>query len=371
VLGLCNMTANAPPTYVVLIKSKDGTNTYEFRGVSDIAWEWYENDVGRCVFKIPANDRILNSTAIPANTFQEILIFRNGTLIWQGFVAYVFDVVDSCTIYGLTFTEFLKWYRDGYKTVYTSKKIGSEFISPIYDIIAAVDNSVFARITKGTIQDPYVTSTSTAKTVTKTVYDEPFFELLQDMVAISRADSPVGAWKQDSVFEITFSETAPTFNFWRDVGTDRSDVVFQLDSEIVDFSYGTDFRFVQNDVKGFAVVTGPSVITSSQVDTTSVTSYYRRQLSPYYGSLTGQSQLDEKSKDFLQTYKDPTRHFSITLAAGMTPFSGYNMGDGVKVRISRGRINLDEFFRVVGMEVQLDNKGVEIVKPVLERKRTD
>jgi len=358
------------PKYIVVIKSKDGSQEWEFRGVSDIAWEWYENDVGRCVFKIPAIDLILNSTSIPANTFQEILIYRDGTLVWQGFVAYVFDVVDSTTVYGLTFMELLKWYSSGYKTIYTAKKIGTEFISPIYDIIAALSNSAFARFTKGTIQDPYVTSTSTAKTVTKTVYGEPFFELLQDMVGISRADSPVGAWKQDAVVEITFSETAPTFNFWRDVGSDKADVIYQLDSEIVDFSYGTDFRFVNNDITGFGVISGPTVITSGQNDATSITNYYRRQISPFYGNMTGQSQLDEKSKDFLKNYKDPTRHFSITLAAGMTPFSGYSMGDAIKIRINRGRLSLDEFFRVVGMEVQLDNKGVEIVKPILERKRT-
>lgn len=358
------------PNYVVLIKSKDGLTSYEFRGVSDIQYEWYENEVGRCYFKIPTNDLILNSTSIPANSFQEIIIFRNGSLVWQGFVAYVFDTVNTCNIYGLTYMELFKWYRSGYKTVYTAKKIGSEFISPIYDIAAALGDSILARITKGTIQNPYNTSTAVEKVITKTVYDEPFYELLQDMVAISRADSPVGAWKQDAVFEVTFNETTPTFNFWRNVGSDKADVIYQLDSEIVDFSYGTDFRFIQNDIKGFGVIAGPDVITSPQTEATSITGYYRRQISPYYGSVTNQTQLDEKTKDFLKEYKDPLRHFSITLAAGMTPFNGYSMGDGIKIRINRGRINLDEFFRVIGMEVSLENKGVEIVKPILERKRT-
>lgn len=358
------------PKYLIVIKDKSGANSYEFRGVSDIAWEWYENEVGRCVFKIPSNDLILNSITIPATSFQEIIIFRDGVLVWQGFVAYVFDTVDSCTVYGLTYLEILKWYRSGYTTVYTAKKIGTEFISPIYDIAAVLTNTALARITKGTIQDPYNTSTSVAKVITKTVYDEPFFELLQDMVGISRADSPVGAWKQDTVFEITFSETAPTFNFWRDIGADKTDVIYQLDSEIVGFSYGTDFRFINNDVKGYGVISGPDVITSPQFDATSITGYYRRQISPYYGNMTNQSQLDEKSKDFLKQYKDPTRHFSITLCAGLKPFDGYLMGDSIKIRIQRGRISLDEFFRVIGMEVELNNKGVEIVRPILERKRT-
>lgn len=362
--------ATIPPKYIVVIRSKDLFDTFEFRGVSDIAWEWYENEVGRCMFKIPASDLILNSISVTPETFQDILIYRNGVLVWQGFVAYSFDTVDSSVVYGLTYLEFLKWYRSGYNTTYTNKKIGSEFLSPIYDIIAALSGTVMARITKGTIEDPYTTGTTTPKTLTKTVFDEQYFELLQDMVGYSRADSPSGAWKQDTVFEITFNETAPTFNFWRDVGFNKTDVIYQLDSEIVDFSYGTDFRFIQNDVKGFGVVAGPVVVTSSQTDTPSKNNFYLRQISPYFGSVTSQGQLDEKSKDFLKDYKDPNRHFSITLVAGLKPFDGYSMGDAIKIRINRGRINIDEFFRVVGIEVKLENQGAEIVRPILERKRT-
>lgn len=363
--------SNAQPKYVVVIKDITGANSYEFAGISDIAWEWYENEVGRCVFKIPHNDLNLSATSVSATAFSEIIIYRNGSLVWQGFIAYLLDNVDSTTVYGLTYLEILKWYRVGYNTAYTTKKIGSEFISPIYDIIAAyTGNFLSAKITKGTIENPYTTGTTTQKTVTKTVFDEDFFTILQDMVGVSRADSPSGAWKQDTVFNISFSETAPTFSFLRDVGTNKADVIYELDSEIVDFSYGTDFRFIRNDVKGFGIQSGPLVLTSPQADATSRSSFYLRQYSPYFGSVTDQTQLDEMSKDILKDFKDPTRNFSITLAAGLSPFDGYVMGDGIKVRINRGRISLDEYFRVTGMEVSLANKGVEMVRPILQRQRT-
>ncbi len=359
------------PKYVVVVKDSAGTNSYEFRGISDIQWEWYENEVGRCVFKIPHNDPSLSATSVPLNAFSEILIYRNGSLVWQGFIAYLLDNVDGTVVYGLTFLETLKWYRVGYNTVYTAKKIGSEFLSPIYDIITGYSGDFLsAKITKGTIENPYQTGTSTDKVVTKTVFDEDYFTLLQDMVGYSRADSPSGAWKQDTVFNISFSETAPTFSFLRDVGSNQADVIYELNSEIVDFSYGTDFRFVKNDVKGFGIQAGPVVLTSNQTDATSITNHFLRQYSPYFGSVTDQVQLDEKSKDVLKDFKDPSRNFSITLASGLSPFGGYSMGDGIKVRINRGRITVDEYFRVIGMEVSLENKGVELVKPILQRQRT-
>jgi hypothetical protein len=45
------------------------------------------------------------------------------------------------------------------------------------------------------------------------------------------------------------------------------------------------------------------------------------------------------------------------------------MGDNVRVIIDRGRIDVDEYFRVVGMEVRVEN-GVETARPILQRKRT-
>jgi hypothetical protein len=45
------------------------------------------------------------------------------------------------------------------------------------------------------------------------------------------------------------------------------------------------------------------------------------------------------------------------------------MGDNVKVRIDRGRIDIDEFFRVIGMEVRYEGE-IETTRPILQRKRT-
>lgn len=359
------------PKYMVVVRDESG-NLYEFEKATNLQWEWYENDVGRCRFHIPYNDVKLTTSSIPQGAFSEIRIYRDNSLVWQGFTALISEDKDGTSVYGFTYTEILKWYRVGFNTTYTSKKIGSEVISPIYDIVVALGTDILeAKITKGTIQDPYTTgSSSVNKTITKTVFDEDFFSLLKDMVATSRADSPSGSWEQDSVFEITFSDTTPTFNFWRDVGSNKSDVVFEMDSEIVDFNFIVDMKAVFNDVKGYAVQSGPSFLTSSQADTTSIASFYRRQFSPYFGTVTGQTQLDEMAKDTLKLYKDPTKTLSVNFAANIKPFDGYSMGDSVKVRINRGRVSIDAFYRVIGMEVVVSDKGIENTTPILQSQRT-
>ena len=358
------------PVYAVVTRDESG-NLYEFEKATNLQWEWYENEVGKCVFHVPHNDTKLSTASIPQNAFSEIRIYRDGSLVWQGFIILLVDDKDGTTVYGLTYMECLKWYRVGFNAIYTSKKIGSEIISPIYDIIVATTNDILgAKVTKGTIQDPYTTGTTTAKTITKTTYDEDFFTILKDMVDASRSDSPSGSWKQDAVFNISFSDTAPTFSFLRDVGSDKSDVVFDMDSEIINFSFMTDMRSIYNDVKGYAVQSGPSFLTSSQIDTTSRTSYYLRHFSPYFGTITGQTQLDEMAKDILKKYKDPIQTLAVEFAANIKPFDGYSMGDGVKIRINRGRVNIDTFYRVVGMEVTVNDKGIENTTPILQTKRT-
>jgi hypothetical protein len=49
---------------------------------------------------------------------------------------------------------------------------------------------------------------------------------------------------------------------------------------------------------------------------------------------------------------------------------GYSISDKVKLRINRGRVHIDEYRRVVGMEVNIDNSGVESAVPILQKLRT-
>ena len=357
------------PHYKVILQLSDGKE-YEFEQRTGLQWERFENMPGRCKFNIPYNDSKLSNIS-DDEQFIQIFIYRDTTLVWQGFVAYIEDSEKQSVIYGLGLLECLKWYRVGYDTEYSGKKIGTEIISPIWDLIDARSGAILGdKITKGTIQDPYDTGTSTEKTIDRTVFDEDFFTLCQEMIYLSRADSPSGTWVQNSVMEVTLSKTAPTFNFTRNVGADKPRVVMELDSEISGFTQTKDFRFIKNDIKGLAVAEGPEVLDQTATDATSRTNYYLREVSKVFPRATSQSELDEAVKDELAEVKDPKRNFYLTFSSDITPFDGYSMGDNVKVRIDRGRIDVDTYFRVVGMEVTVTDSGVELARPILQRKRS-
>jgi len=357
------------PNYSFVLIDSSG-NKYEFEKATNRSWERYENDVGKCRFSIPHNDNKIVSAVFESGK-TKIFIYRDNVLVWQGLVASTQDNVQGTTVFGLDYKECLKWYRVGFNTTYTSKKIGTEIVSPIFTAAdartGAAPGDLFAL---GTIEDPYTTSTTTAKTITRTTFDEDFFSLLQEMVYVSRSNSPASTWVQNTVFDITISETAPTFTFLRNVGVDKPNVVFTLDSEIIGFDQVHDFRFIRNDIKGYSIISGPSVINSSQADATSVSSHYLREFAPSYGGITTQGELDERAKDELKSDKDHKRILSVSFASGLIPFDGYVMGDNVKVVINRGRVAINEYMRVVGMLVDIDDTGAELTRPLLQEKRT-
>lgn len=358
----------ASPKYNVILKLADGKK-YDFEKYADLSYEDYENQPGRCKFSIPANDSKI-ALISSDEQFIQILITRNGVLAWQGFVACITDDIQSTTFYGLSLLECLKWYRVGFNTAYTTKKIGTEILSPIWDAIDTRTGAILGDvIKKGTIEDPYATGGTTAKTITRTVFDEDFFTLCQEMIAESRADSPSGSWVQNTVMAVSLSETAPTFSFLRNVGANKTTKILELGSEISDFIYTKDFRFIRNDITGMTVAEGPEILTKNLADTTSRTAFYLREISQLAGGTT-QSELDEKTKNLLKLQKDPEKNWYLSFASNVIPYDGYVMGDNLTVRIDRGRVDLNAYFRVIGMEVTVTNSGVEITHPILEKVRT-
>lgn len=354
--------------YVFVIRDASG-NLYEFERCTKRAWEWYENDVGRCRFFIPHNDIKLTTTSVSDAASSEIRIYRDGSLVWQGITQVIQDTVDGTWVYGETYMAALGWYGVRYNQAYSSTAIGTIITNEYDNIETRSSNFLTAKITQGTIETPYLVSSTNNLTITRTLFHENFLYFLKQMVLTSRSEM-TSSWSQYTTFNISFSETTPTFTFLRDTGDDKANVVLALDSEIVDFNIPKDFRDIQSYVKGLAIASGPQVLNSEQNDTTAASSWYRREFYPLFNNVTAQTDLDKRSSNFLNDRKQPRREMKIKLAAGLSPFDGYSMGDSIKLVIETGRVSINEYRRVIGMEVQIDDTGVEQTVPILQKART-
>lgn len=358
----------ATPKYMFVIKDSSG-NLYEFERCVNRAWEYYENDVGRCRFFVPYNDLKLSVTSIPDNKVSRIYIYRNESLVWQGLTQIVQDTLDGVWVFGETYEAALGWYGVRYNQAYTSTAIGTIITNEYDNIESRSNNFLSSLITQGTIEAPYISGTTSNLTITRTLFNENFLDFLKQMVLSARAEM-TSTWSQNTVFKVSFSETTPTFTFTRNVGSDKADVILELDSEIIDFNIPRDMRSIVNEVKGLAITEGPSVITATFSDSTSAGDWYRREFYPFFNNVTAQSDLNQRASNFMQDRKAPLRDMKIKLASGLTPFDGYSMSDNIKVRINRGRVDIDEFRRVVGMEVTIDDTGIETAVPILQKART-
>lgn len=353
------------PKYQFVIKDQSG-NLYEFEQCTRRAWSVYENNVGRCRFFIPKNDLKLTTTSVSDSAFSEIRVYRDGALVWQGMVQIIQDTIDGTFVYGETFNAALGWYSVRFQQAYTTANLNT-IIDGEYTNIAARTNNFFnAKITKGTIESPFTTGTAVALTITRTLYSENFLDFLKQMTYVGRAELS-SSFSQYTVFNISFSETAPTFSFLRNVGTAKSDAVFELGSEIKSFNNPRDFRFVENSDKGYAVSAAGVALNSTKTDGTSQTSFYLREGYPYYNNVTGQTDLDKRTNNRVLDRKDPARAMFIQYASGLKPFDGYSLGDFITLRIDTGRLDSSESRRVIGMEVSIDPTGVENTIPVLQK----
>lgn len=355
----------ALPKYQFVIKDQSG-NLYEFENATHRAYSVYENGVGRCRFFIPKNDLKLTTSSVSDTAFSEIRVYRDGTLVWQGMTQIIQDTVDGTFVYGETFNTALGWYSVRFQQTYSVQNLNTIITNEYNNIVGRTNNFLSAKITLGTIESPFTTATAVALTITRTLYSENFLDFLKQMTYVGRAEL-TSSFSQYTVFNISFSETTPTFSFLRNVGTTKSDVVFELGSEIKSFNNPRDFRFIENSDKGYAVSAAGVALTSTKTDATSQTSFYLREGYPYYNNITGQTDLDKRTNNRVIDRKDPARAMFIQYAAGLKPFDGYSLGDFITLRIDTGRLDSSESRRVVGMEVSIDRTGVENTIPVLQK----
>lgn len=353
--------------YNVIMKDYDN-NIYEFNDFTNLEWERYESDVGRCTFFIPHNSLKLNSSSVPNDRYSEIYLYRAGELVWSGATRVLQNTKDGVQVFGETLESLFGDYSVRYNQEYTDTTLSSIITDEYNDIASRADSIFNAKLTLGTVENPYQSNTTTDLTLSRTFFNENFLQVLKEMVLIARAEM-VSGWNQNTAFGVTLSDTSPTFFFSRDNGQDKEDVVLELDSEIVGYTEVQDFRRIHNEVKGLAVIEGPQVISSKRADSTSKKSWYRREFYPFFYSVTTQTGLDQRTINFLYDHRNPPKDMRIRLAAGLKPFDGYTLGDRIKIIINRGRTQVNEFKRVVGLNVKIDDTGIEQVVPILQKVR--
>lgn len=210
-------------------------------------------------------------------------------------------------IYGWDYLSWFQLSRTGYRTLYPEKFIGSQIVSPEFDLAKAVGTSPFAFVTKGTIEDP-LGNDGVTKMKTNAEFGLNLFNRL--FVLYSLAEMAMANTGYNVQFEITH-EPPHTFNFWKDYGTARSKT-FVYPGNLIEHDYVPGYDLIRNDRA--TVVSDPDTGEGSEYAATSASSIatYRRlqdavTLRTLVGITTGTTETDQAKAALQRLLKEGIR----------------------------------------------------------------
>jgi hypothetical protein len=361
------------PTYRVQVFKFADTTSYgvgdllvEFENAKNLGWGRYLNDVSEAFFTVNQEDpkiTLLRGYEGKAH----VRIYRNSDLVWGGWLMEHDANADDVIFYCYGYESGLFWMHSDWDQSFTSSQV-DVIVTALWDRAkTGLANSNLGWATTGTIEAPVTVSSGATALVLpsyKLYYKRILFSM-RELAAFSMSDTT-----NTVVFEITPSGT---FNFWKNRGVQRNDVVLRWGDEHIqafsDIATPIDYR---NEI--LAVGSQPNNVSlrTTQTSGSGVTTYGRRQESIYLSYVRDGDELDRVSKLRLAraVRTDPAIAVAIhpgTLQPPNTTGSPFNLSDTIKLDIDYGITSINAYYLVVGTRVVL-KRGTEKVQLLLSPK---
>lgn len=320
----------------------------EFQDAKNVGWSNWLNEVSSAFFTIDKGDPKL--AAIRSYKGKaHIKIYRGTDLLWAGFWLEHDATSRDVILYGYSYLAALFMLTTDWGTEWNSVQINT-IVSDLWTRAKTTLTSTLVNwVTTGTIEAPVTTSGGATAIVLPfyQVFYKKILLVLQEMAALGASDTTNAVW-----FEIT---PAGTFNFWKNKQTDQSNVVWEFGGNILaDYQDINLYSTFRNDL--LAVGASPSDPTLRVEKTgTSIAAYGRRMEPVFFSFVRDATELGRISSQRLAL----AERADVALALRLYPNAvippgatgaAFNLADRVKVRIDDGITNVDDFFRVVGVQ---------------------
>lgn len=345
-----------------------GVKLCELSGVRNLGWSQYDRLAGKAFFTLSQNDPNLqyivrNKTHVAITR----VVGSVATRVYSGqvvdYTSTADDVVVTCTDYiGL-----LSLSRCGYRTMYTSKKLGSEIVTPEWGLVKYPTDSILAFVATGTIEDPLAVDG-----VTPITTDTQFGLLDQSRLRLFYDISEMGRANTTNIVTFGITRTPPhTFYFYKNAGATR-DMAFDLNGRVVDYSYSPNWSSYRNDFATLAQDANGGAAEIVSKDDTAAVAEGRRQDVFNIGTLLGlstgttvNSQQKAAVDRVLVRGLNPLPSLSLQLDEGsFDPFVGNELNDRFPVEIVHGIDNIHSSYRFAGVQAFFDNSGEKMTLQV-------
>lgn len=347
-----------------------GTKLCELSGVRNLGWSQYDRLAGRAFFTLSQNDPNLqyivrNKTHVAITR----VVGSVATRVYSGVVvdyrSNADDVVVTCTDYiGL-----LSLSRCGYRTMYLTKKLGSEIVTPEWGLARGVANSILGFVTTGTIEDPLGIDAVTPITTDNQfgLLDQSRLRLLYDISEMGRANTA-------NIVTFGITRNPPhTFYFYKNAGASR-DLALALNGRVVDYDHSPNWSAYRNDYATLAQDANGGAAEIVSKDDTAAANEGRRQDIFNIGTLLGLSTGTTTTENSQQKAAvdrvlvrglNPLPSLSLLLDEGsFDPFVGNELNDRFPVEIVHGIDNIHSPYRFAGVQAFFDNSGEQMTVQV-------
>jgi hypothetical protein len=377
-----NANTPAPPRWACpaeyVIELFDSSATFgpnnklgELWDMRNLGWSRYDRMPGRGFFTLYQDSPHLASI-IPLITHVRVTrVAPSGNVeVFNGIVSdynstgddVVFDIYDYVSLLSLS--------RSGYRTLYPTKLVGSEIVSPEWLLAKNATNSPLGFVATGTIEDPLGDDNFTPiKTNAQFgLMDQMRLSLFYDLAEMGRANT---------INQVTYeiSRTAPfTFNFWKNKGT-AVGIPLVLNGTVSEYQHAPNWAALRNDLATLGTTVAGGVSEVVKADGTSAAAFGLRQGVFTIKTLAGASGAVEADQQqavaarFLKSATEGAPSLWLTLVPGVIePFTDWDICDTFPVEIVNGADSITGNWRVVGARAIADEPGERmqvLVAPVL------
>lgn len=330
------------PIYRLVIADLTGTPLEEVPH-NNLQYGFSLNEYGSCQWVIPIRHSKCKKSLLDPGK-REVHLYRNGIRVWGGYLWQASSTDNG----GVRFSaegfgsRLDRWAIDTNKA-YTN----ADQINIAWDLINWHQTK-----TNGNMG--FTRGSAPASGFTRTIkwlgYERPF---LGDAIREMAEDDDGFDWEIDQF---------KAFNtYYKNKGTPRSDIVFELGKNVVGLSINVDAGNVANSWTGLGSGEGAAMCIAIASDATSQTAYGLLDGVETFQEIRNFAPLQRMTDSMLRQYKNARwqPQLSLQMSTGDPAYGGFDLGDSCRTIAHYGYMEVDQLFRVVTIEYQLSNEGRE------------
>lgn len=335
--------------YEFIIKDKNGNKIATLDSALDRSFELYLNKAGAASFSLnPLDPKVTADLLLLGN--KELYIYRYGVLVWGGELTYRNTTVDDrngkIIVNAKGFFDLLDKKILGSPTSpfsYTNTDL-SDIAWNAIDTAQTGTNASFG-ITQGSL----ATSRNADRNIDSYKTVKEIIEGLSNLNVTNGIDFEIDANKQFSTY-------------YPQKGKTLQDIVFEWGNNIISFTENLDATGMANEVIALGEGQGTEMLTSTQDTVISglQSTYKIRQKVISHKDVSLQTTLDEHANNELDMTQTQQQILTFRTRGDMAPaYGSYVIGDSIRVKIEHGTVNIDGYYRIVGIKVRIGDGDIE------------